>query len=130
MTHENVDPRNPRSPPKHLTHATQGPTKSRHPRNPRYHATHAIFSRLVAGYKLPFGDKICGSTFWQIFRRIIFAYDETTSILSRVIFAFATSVLIISNVLFNRTERKLFIKLPKLKYVVYIHNNKLKSRSF
>ena len=113
MTHENVDPRNPRSPRKHLTHATQGPTQPRHPRNPRYHATHAIFSRLVAGYKLPFGDKICGSTFWQIFRWIIFAYDEAISILSRVIFAFAKSVLIISNVLFNRAERRTFYKITK-----------------
>ena len=48
----------------------------------------------VAGYKLTFGDKIFESTFWQIFRWFIFAYDETVTILNRLIFAFAKSVLL------------------------------------
>ena len=52
------------------------------------------------------------------------------SILSRVIFAFAKSLLIISNVLFNRTERRTFYKITETQIRVYIHNNKLKSRSF
>ena len=67
----------------------------------------------VAGYKLPFGDKIRGSKFWQIFRGFILAYDETATILSQLIFAFAKTVLLISNVLMMRKE-ELFIKSPKL----------------
>ena len=51
----------------------------------------------VAGYKLPFGEKICGSKFRQLFRGYFFAYDETVTILSPLIFAFAKSVLLISN---------------------------------
>ena len=35
----------------------------------------------VAGYKLPFGDKICGSKFWQIFWGFVLAYDETVTVL-------------------------------------------------
>ena len=67
----------------------------------------------VAGYKLPFGDKICGSKFLQIFRGFILAYDETVTILNRLIFGLAKSVLLISNVLMVRKE-ELFIKSPKL----------------
>ena len=36
----------------------------------------------VAGYKLLFGDKICGPKFWQILCEFILAYDETVTILS------------------------------------------------
>ena len=63
--------------------------------------TQNLFNELisVAGYKLPFGDKICGSKFWQIFRGFILAYDQTVTILSRLIFAFAESVLLISRML-------------------------------
>ena len=46
----------------------------------------------VASYKLPFGGKICGSKFWQIFCGFILAYYETVTFLSRLIFAFAKSV--------------------------------------
>ena len=53
----------------------------------------------VAGYKFPFGDKICRSKIWQIFRGFILAYDQTVTILSRLIFAFAESVILISRML-------------------------------
>ena len=77
--------------------------------------TQKLFNERLsfARYKSPFGDKIFGSKFWQIFRGFILAYDETVTILSRLIFAFATSVLFISNVLMVRKE-VLIIKSPKL----------------
>ena len=78
----------------------------------------------VASYKLPFGDKTCGSKFWKIFRGFILAYDQTVTILSRLTFVFAESVLLISNVLMVRKE-ELFIKS-----INHVHNNKLKTRSF
>ena len=64
---------------------------------------HLFNERLsVAGYKLPFRDKICGSKFWQIFRGFILAYDHIETFLRRHIFAFVKSVLLISNVLIVR----------------------------
>ena len=77
---------------------------------------------------LLFGEKICGSKFWQIFRRLSFAYDETVTFPSRLIFAFAIFALHISNMLMVQKE-ELFIKSPKLQ-INHAHNNKLKSRSF
>ena len=63
---------------------------------------HLFNERLsVAGYKLPFGDKICGN------------HDQTVTILRRHIFAFAKFVLLISNVLMVR-KGELFIKSSKL----------------
>ena len=79
-------------------------------------ASHKTFfneSLSVADYKLPFGDKICDSKFWQIFRGFILAYDETVTILSRFISTFFTSVLLIFNVLMVQNE-ELFIKSLKL----------------
>ena len=53
--------------------------------------TQKLFNERLsfARYKSPFGDKIFGSKFWQIFRGFILAYNETVTILSRLIFAFA-----------------------------------------
>ena len=76
----------------------------------------------VVRHKLPFGDKICGSKFWQILRGFILAYDETVTILSQLIFAFAKSVLLISNVLMVR-KKLLFIKSPKLQQTMFIITN-------
>ena len=76
-------------------------------------------SQLVAGSQLQvvgsklcsllFGEKICGSKFWQIFRRLSFAYDKTVTIPSRLIFAFAIFALHISNI----TERRTLYKITK-----------------
>ena len=43
---------------------------------------HKAFLINVAGYKLPFADKIRGSKLWQIFRGFIFAYEESVTILT------------------------------------------------
>ena len=78
---------------------------------------------------LLFGEKICGSKFWQIILGLLFfAYDETVNILSRLIFAFAIFALHIRNMLLVR-KAELFIKSPKLQ-INHAHNNKLKSKSF
>ena len=74
-----------------------------------------IFSKRlsVAGYKLPFGDKICGSKFWQIFRGFILAYDDNCNYFESTHFRFCQICILISNVLMVRKE-ELFTKSPKL----------------
>ena len=86
-----------------------------------------IVSKLCS---LLFGEKICGSKFWEIIRgfSVFFAYDETVTIPSRFIFTFAIFALHTCNMLMERKE-ELFITLPKLQ-INHARNNKLKSRSF
>ena len=92
-----------------------------------------FFSQLqVIVFKLCpllFGEKICGSKFCQIIRRLLlFAYDETVTIPSRLIFTFAIFTLHICNMLLVQKE-ELFIKSPRLQ-ISHAQNNKLKGRSF
>ena len=64
-------------------------------------------------FQIKFGDKICGSKFWEIFRGFIFAYNETVAILNQIIFDFAIFVLHIFDVLMVCKEQ-FFIKSPNL----------------
>ena len=67
----------------------------------------------VAGYKLPFGDKIWGSKFWQIFPGFILAYDDNCNYFEST----------------QNSYKRTLYKITKTP-INHVHNNKLKSRSF